>query len=75
MGWNRAVDRLPAWPRQRLDLPSRAKRVMLPEADYVSSFITDVDRYLEMRMRPDLLSIEDGFARFKRRLTLVNYFH
>jgi integrase len=62
MGWNRAVDRLPAWPRQRLDLPSRAKRVMLPEADYVSSFITDVDRYLEMRMRPDLLSIEDGLT-------------
>jgi len=26
MGWNRAVDRLPTWPRQRLTLPSEAKR-------------------------------------------------
>lgn len=61
-GWNRAVDRLPDWPRQRLDLSSRAKRVMLPEEEYAPSFIADVDRYLEMRMRPDLLASEEGLT-------------
>lgn len=62
MGWNRAIDRIPAWPRQRLDLSSRTRRVMLPEADYASDFITDVDRYLDMRMRPDLLASEEGLT-------------
>lgn len=56
MGWNRAVERLPAWPRQRLMLPSRDKRVMLQEAEYAPGLIADIDRYLAMRMRPDLLS-------------------
>ncbi|SDJ44717.1 hypothetical protein, partial [Lutimaribacter saemankumensis] len=56
MGWNRAGDRLPEWPRQRLDLPSRSKRVMLPETEYAADFIKDVDRYLEMRLRPDPLA-------------------
>lgn len=55
MGWNLAGDRISAWPRQRLNLPSRSKRVMLPEAEYAPSFISDVDRYLETRIRPDLL--------------------
>lgn len=62
MGWNRAIDRLPAWPRQRLDLPSRVRRVMLPEAEYTPGFIADVDQYLEMRMQPDLLATEDGLT-------------
>lgn len=67
MGWNRAIDRLPAWPRQRLDLSSQTRRVMLPEAEYALGFITDVDRYLEMRMRPDLLASEDGLPRSQPR--------
>lgn len=61
MGWNLAINRLPAWPRQRLEFPSQAKRVMLPEKDHAPGFITDVDRYLEMRMRPDLLATEERF--------------
>lgn len=56
MGWNLAIDRLPEWPRQRLDLPSRSKRVMLPETEYAPDFIADVERYLEMRLRPDALA-------------------
>ncbi len=61
MGWNRAIERLPSWPRQRLELPSQAKRVMLQEAEYTPSLITDIDRYLGMRMRPDLLAPEQNF--------------
>ncbi len=60
MGWNRAIDRLPGWPSQRLEFPSQAKRVMLPEAAYAPGFLRDVDRYLEMRMRPDILAAEEG---------------
>jgi integrase len=60
MGWNRAIARLPSWPRQQLERPSLARRVMLPEADYAPSFIADVERYLERRMRPDLLATEEG---------------
>ncbi|MGQ3488083.1 tyrosine-type recombinase/integrase [Roseovarius pacificus] len=56
MGWNLARDRLPEWPRQRLDLPSKSKRVKLPETEYASDLIKDVDRYLAMRQRPDLLA-------------------
>ncbi len=59
MGWNRAVERIPCWPRQRLERPSLARRVMLPQAEYAPDFIADVDRYLENRMRPDLLARED----------------
>jgi integrase len=61
MGWNRAVDRLPAWPRQRLTLPSEAKRVMLQESEYAPGLIADIDRYLGMRMRPDLLAARQNF--------------
>lgn len=56
MGWNLARDRLSEWPRQRLNLPSKSKRVMLPAAEYASDVIKDVDRYLEMRLRPGLLA-------------------
>ncbi|SHM80780.1 Phage integrase family protein [Roseovarius litoreus] len=56
MGWNLARVRLSEWPRQRLDLPSKSKRVMLPATQYPSDLIKDVDRYLEMRLRPDLLA-------------------
>ena len=55
-GWNRAVDRLPVWPRQRLTMASQARRVMLPAEAYVSGFLADVDHYLETRMRPDLFA-------------------
>ncbi|MDF3384600.1 MULTISPECIES: tyrosine-type recombinase/integrase [unclassified Sulfitobacter] len=55
-GWNLAVDRLPVWPRQRLEMPSQTRRVMLPETDYSPSFLVDVDHYLETRRRPDLLA-------------------
>ncbi|WP_094019331.1 site-specific integrase [Maliponia aquimaris] len=58
MGWNRAVDRLPAWPRQRLERPSRERRVMLRETAHFPGFIADIDGYLEMRMRPDLLALD-----------------
>ena len=61
MGWNRAVDRLPAWPRQRLTLPSEAKRVMLQEAEYAPGLVAAIDSYLGMRMRPDLLSNAQNF--------------
>lgn len=61
MGWNRAVDRLPAWPRQRLTLPSEAKRVMLQEAEYAPDLVVAIDSYLGMRMRPDLLSSAQNF--------------
>lgn len=61
MGWNRAVDRLPTWPRQRLTLPSEAKRVMLPEAEYAQGLVADIDRYLGMRRRPDLLASGQHF--------------
>lgn len=60
LGWNRAVDRLPVWPRQRLELPSGARRVMLPETAYAPGFLADVDHYLEMRTRPDLLAAEES---------------
>jgi len=60
LGWNLAVDRLPVWPRQRLKMPSRARRVMLPETAYVPDFLADVDRYLETRKRPDLLAADDS---------------
>lgn len=60
-GWNRAVERLPSWPRQRLELPSQARRVMLQEAEYTPRLITDIDRYLDMRRRPDLLAPEQNF--------------
>ncbi|EDM69983.1 phage integrase [Roseobacter sp. AzwK-3b] len=56
MGWNRARDRLSAWPRQRLDVPSKSNRVMLPETEYAPDLIKDIDRYLEMRQWPDLLA-------------------
>lgn len=56
LGWNLAVDRLPVWPRQRLTMPSQARRVMLPAEAYASGFLADVDHYLETRMRPDLFA-------------------
>tara|TARA_R110002051_G_scaffold237873_1_gene298690 strand:+ start:10900 stop:12591 length:1692 start_codon:yes stop_codon:yes gene_type:complete len=59
-GWNLAVDRLPIWPRQRLEKPSQARRVMLAKTKYAPSFLADVDRYLEMRVRPDLLAAHEG---------------
>ena len=59
-GWNLAIDRLPAWPRQRLEMPSQARRVMLPEKAYAPSFLGDVDHYLETRMHPDLLAADEG---------------
>lgn len=59
-GWNLAVDRLPVWPRQRLDMPSRARRVMLPETEYAPGFLADVDHYLAIRMHPDLLAADEG---------------
>lgn len=55
MGWNRAADRLPDWPPQKLSFPMKDKRVMLKEGEYAAGFITDVDNYLDMRRRPDLL--------------------
>lgn len=55
-GWNRATERLPAWPRQRLTLESRSTRVMLPEQEYARSFVIDLDCYLESQMNPDPLS-------------------
>ncbi|MBW4976194.1 site-specific integrase [Roseovarius mucosus] len=55
MGWNRATERLAAWPQQRLALPLQSKRVMLQEVDYAPGLIADLDHYLCMRMRPDLL--------------------
>lgn len=61
MGWNRAVDRLPTWPRQRLTLPSEAKRVMLHESEYAQGLVADIDRYLGMRRRPDLLASGQHF--------------
>lgn len=54
-GWNLAIERLPGWPRQRLRWASRARRIMLPEADYAPEFIADLDGYLAKRMRPDVL--------------------
>lgn len=59
-GWNLAVDRLLVWPRQRLDMPSRARRVMLPETDYAPGFLADVDRYLATRIEPDFLAADEG---------------
>ncbi len=61
MGWNRAVDRLPTWPRQLLTLPSEAKRVMLHESEYAQGLVADIDRYLGMRRRPDLLASGQHF--------------
>lgn len=61
MGWNRAVERLPVWPRQRLTLPSEAKRVMLQEAEYTPSLVAAIDRNLGIRMRPDLLARGQNF--------------
>ncbi|WP_167853517.1 site-specific integrase [Roseovarius aestuariivivens] len=55
MGWNRAVDRVATWPRQRLTRPSRGTRVMLPEGEYPQSFIEDLDSYLAARVDPDPL--------------------
>jgi integrase len=60
LGWNLAVDRLPLWPRQRLEMRSRARRVMLSETAYAPGFLADVDHYLETRVRPDLLAADEG---------------
>ncbi|MBV0914219.1 site-specific integrase [Anianabacter salinae] len=57
-GWNRALDRLPDWPGEPLSFPSSAKRVILQEDEHAPGFISDVDRYLDMRLRPDLLAPE-----------------
>lgn len=37
-------------------MPSQAKRVMLQEAEYVPGLVADIDRYLAMRIRSDLLA-------------------
>jgi integrase len=56
MGWNLAADRLPDWPRQKLSFPPKATRVMLDESEYAAGFIADVDKFLEMRRKPDPLA-------------------
>jgi integrase len=54
-GWNRAAERLPDWPRQRLAVPSRDTRFALPPEAFPAAFAEDLQRYLRGLTHPDPL--------------------
>lgn len=58
--WNLAQSRVPAWPRQRLTLPSRSKKYSLDLECFPASFQADVARFVESLSAPDAF---DALAR------------
>lgn len=56
--WNRAVARLPEWPRRSLSLPSRRNPIVLPLATFPMSFQADLVRYSDRLARPDPLDAD-----------------
>jgi integrase len=71
-GWNRAVRRIPEWPRTTLSRPSRRKVIKLPAETFPSSFLNDLDRLLDRLRRPDPLD-PNGW-RNPRRPTTINLY-
>lgn len=55
-GWNLAADRIPAWPKRRLTLPSRQKRIKLDPAAFPKTFIEEVEALLDGLANPDPFS-------------------
>lgn len=53
--WNLAVKRIPDWPRILLALPSRQKRVILPDGTFPDSFFRDLDALLDRLAHPNPL--------------------
>ena len=57
-GWNRAAERIPGWPQQRLALPSRQVVYQLPRDTFPAAFIADLDRLIAWLGEPDVLEDE-----------------
>lgn len=57
--WNKAVDTVPGWPRQRLTKSNDRKDYALSYAAFPASFQADVDRFIERVSGADLMA-EDG---------------
>lgn len=55
-GWNLAADRIPAWPKHRLSLPSRRKRIKLDSAAFPKLFVEEVEALLDGLANPDPFS-------------------
>jgi integrase len=70
--WNLAVVRFPQWPRQRFDLPSRAKVIKRKPDAFPDTFQADVERYLSTLSNPDLFS-EDALSAPLKPATIDQY--
>jgi integrase len=57
--WNRAVDTIPNWPQQRLDVPNYRRTYAIPWAVFAPSLKADVDAYLAHLAGTDILDGHD----------------
>ncbi len=71
-GCNLATRRVPGWPQQRLDLPSRQKIIALPREAFTEAFIADLDALMTRLDRPDALA-EEGRTHALRPDTIRQY--
>lgn len=67
--WNKYADRLPGWPKVRLDPGTRSKRWTLPLESFSDSLQGEIDSYLASASGADLFA-EDGPRRPYRPRTL-----
>jgi len=54
--WNKAVDRFPEWPRQKVTVPSFRQTISYPLPDFPLAFRDDLSRYLDVMSGRDLLA-------------------
>lgn len=77
--WNRAVARLPEWPRRSLSLPSRRNPIVLLITTFPASFRADLDRYVDDLTHPDPLDADARLVGMRpssvkqRRLEVVRF--
>ncbi len=60
--WNKAVDRIPGWPQERLSAPSRQKVIKIPLDQLPAPFQQDLAAYITSLEAPDPFAIDGRLA-------------